>query len=148
MSDDFVNKNPLLTLKYFTYLLQIQEGVENTRRFNILPMWKAKHGHATFDNKALLYLMRNHGDEEDRIIADNATYANFNKHSRLPEFWRKYFPVISKLERSNDNKEKKFSNMFHSDGVAVTFVFDVTYKNNNHDNPRVKTVPLRTPPCR
>ena len=53
-------------MEYFNFCLRIQEQVDDTRRFHLIPQWKGQHGHATVGNRFFTYLLKAHGDDEDK----------------------------------------------------------------------------------
>ena len=144
MSDKFTEKCALATIDYFIFCLGIQEK-SNAKLFNILPCWKHQQKHATIGNETFFYLIKRHGDEDEIEALKGYHTTTFCNHPLLRQFWLKYFPKITKYERSNQDLDMKFQGTYiSSDGVQLSLTYRMTYHNlNKCRNERIETpVPL------
>jgi len=156
MTKDVVAKDPQFAIDYFSCCLVIQEGVENTRRFNLSPQYKAQHGFARIGNEMFYHLLMKCGglsekekeDLKDRIKQHSGTKKNkalCAKFNRLPDaekrkYWGKLFD-FEKYECDNDNQKREFVYEILTDGVSIVFKYKVTKKNDQHNHPRAKILP-------
>ena len=147
MSDEFTQKNAVKTIEYFIHCLGIQEQSED-KLFHIFPQWKHQHNHVTFGNKTLYFLLKRNGDQNDMHALVGYTGDSFCNHPQLRDLWLKYFPRITKYERSNEDLDMDFHCLARSDGLSISFVYRMTYHDTDDcDNERVISIPLRPVPA-
>ena len=154
MTKDVLAKDPQLAIDYFSCCLVIQEGVENTRRFNLSPQYKAQHGFARIGNAMFYFLLMECGGlsaDEKEALKKRLRRLNGNKHdfagkfNRLPDaekrkYWGKLFD-FEKYECDNDDQKREFIYEILTDGVSIVFKYKVTKKNDQHNHPRAKILP-------
>jgi len=153
MTKDVVAKDPQLAIDYFSCCLAIQEGVENTRRFNLSPQFKPQHGFARIGHAMFYYILMECGglskEEKEalkkRLRRLNGTGNLAGKFNRLPDaekrkYWGKLFD-FEKYECDNDDQKREFIYEILTDGVSIVFKYKVTKKNDQHNHPRAKILP-------
>jgi len=153
MTKDVVAKDPQFAIDYFSSCLVIQESVDDTRRFNLSPQFKAQHGFARIGNAMFYYILMECGGLSDnekkalnqRLKQMKGTGNVASKFNRLPDaekrkYWGKLFD-FERYECDNEDQKREFIYEILTDGVSIVFKYKVTKKNDQHNHPRAKILP-------